>query len=283
MIGGWVSGVAVCGPGLEGWAASRAVLAGEQPYAAREVALPPPAFLSATERRRTGQVTRLALLVAQEACEAAALPPASLRAVFGSSNGDGAVVTSILETLSSADPQVSPTQFHNSVHNAVAGYWTIGAGSAQPVTCLGGHDGTFAAALLKAMAELQVERQPVLLCAYDVPIPEPLASRRPTGAAFGVALVLTPERAPTSVGRLHVAYDPDPPLPGENAPRQPGLRALSRQNPAARALRLLETIARQEADTFRIEFAGGSVRAALVPIRTDVPRGTCSTARASSP
>ena len=277
MIDCWISGVAVRGPGLDGWAASQAVLAGSQPYVAEERALPSLNLLSATERRRTGPVARLALLVAQEACEAAGAEAGSMRAVFGSSNGDGAVVTSILKTLSSADPQVSPTQFHNSVHNAVAGYWTIGTGSSQPMTCLGGHDGTFAAALLKSAAEVRVEQQAVLLCVYDLPLPEPLANRRPISATFGVGLVLTPRRAPASVARLRVAYERDAPRPEDGAPRLPTLRALSCSNPAARSLRLLEALAHGEADHFCLEFAGGALRIEVTSRCNDVSRETCST------
>ncbi len=262
MIEAWVAGVGVRGPGLDGWAESRAILAGERPYEPREATLPPLALLSPTERRRTGAVARLAMLVAAEACEMAGMAPGALRGVFGSSNGDGAVVTSILETLSGADGQVSPTQFHNSVHNAAAGYWSIGTGSAQPITCLGAFDGTFAASLLKAMAELRAERAPVLLCVYDAPLPEPLARLRPTGAAFGAALVLTPDvgNAGAALARLRVGYQPDPPPPGEDAARHPGLRALSQANPAARALRLLEALARGEPDAFSTGLAGGGLR-----------------------
>lgn len=259
MIEAWVAGVAVRGPGLDGWAASRAILSGEQPYEPRDIALPPLALLSPTERRRTGPVARLAMLVAMEASETAGIAPGSLRSVFGSSNGDGAVVTSILEVLASADPQVSPTQFHNSVHNAPAGYWSIGTGSAQPATCLGAHDGTFAASLLKSMAELRVEREPVLLCVYDAPMPEPLASLRPTGAAFGAGLVLTPERTGTALACLRVEYRPDPPAPGADLPRCPALHALSQANPAARALRLLEALALSKADAFSTGLAGGAL------------------------
>ena len=53
------------------------------------------------------------------------------------------------------DQPVSPTQFHNSVHNTAAGYWSIATGSQQPTTCLACHDATAAAALLKAMAEVR--------------------------------------------------------------------------------------------------------------------------------
>ena len=117
--------------------------------------------------------------------------PRSLRSVFGSSNGDAVVVHDILEALTSADRPVSPTQFHNSVHNAAAGCWTIATGSHQPATSLGCHDHTLAASLLKAVAEAQVEQAPVLLCVYDVPPPAPLAAKRPTEGSFRVGFVLT--------------------------------------------------------------------------------------------
>ena len=136
--------MSVWGPGLEGWAASRPVLAGAMPYEPRLSPPPVPTILAPTERRRTGPVVRLALAVAQEAAQGAAsssgLPPGSLRSVFGSSNGNGVVVGGILEALAAAqegERVVSPTAFHNSVHNAAAGYWSIATAGQQPATCLG--------------------------------------------------------------------------------------------------------------------------------------------------
>ncbi len=194
-----ILGVSVWGPGLEGWAASRAVLSGAVPYQPRASVPPAPSILGATERRRTGPVIRLALTVAQDAAAQAEerwhLAPASLRSVFGSSNGDGVVVGTILDAMArgaEGERVVSPTQFHNSVHNAAAGYWTIAHGSRQPATCLGAHDWTWAASLLKAMVEVVSEQCPVLLCCYDHPLPPPLDVLRPTGAAFAVGLVLGP-------------------------------------------------------------------------------------------
>ena len=190
-------GVSVWGPGLEGWAAARAVLAGAAPYVVRESVVPAPAMLPATERRRAGPVVRLALAVAAEAAAASGVAPGLLRPVFGSSNGDGVVVGSILDALARGAPGervVSPTQFHNSVHNAAAGYWSIAHGSRMPATCLGAHDSTWAASLLTAMVEVGVEvgagGEPVLLVCYDHPLPAPLDALRPTAFALGVGLVL---------------------------------------------------------------------------------------------
>ncbi len=55
----------------------------------------------------------------------------------------------LLEALAGRGPAwCRPTQFHNSVHNAVAGYWSIATKSTQPMTCLAAHDHSFAAGLL---------------------------------------------------------------------------------------------------------------------------------------
>ena len=89
-------------------------------------------LLAPNERRRAGTVMRLALAVAGEAAGMAGLPAAAMRNVFASANGDGAVIHALLEELARPDPQLSPTQFHNSVHNAPAGYWSIGNAAASP-------------------------------------------------------------------------------------------------------------------------------------------------------
>ncbi len=260
MIPVGVAGVGLLGPGLPGWAASRAVLSGAVPWQPGEVVLPPPAILSATERRRAGPVARLALAVASEAAAASGLPPASLRSVFGSGNGDSVTVGAILDGLTRPDGFVSPTQFHNSVHNAAAGYWSIGTGSTRPATCLGGHDWTFGAALMKAVAECAAEREPVLLCVYDVPMPAPLDASRPTEGVFGAALVLVPEgRGPT----VSVAWA------GHDGERKPplslGLHALAAGNPAARALRLLEILARGGGGRFALPLLDGTLLVTVAP------------------
>jgi hypothetical protein len=263
MLEASVLGVSVWGPGLEGWAASRPILAGAAPYEPLPSPAPPPLMLAPTERRRAGPVVRLALTVATEAAAASGLPPASLRGVFASSNGDGPVVGAILDALAHAAPGervVSPTQFHNSVHNAPAGYWSIANGSRQPATCLGAHDWTWAAALLKAMADVATGRQAVLLCCYDHPLPPPLHQLRPTGAAFGAGLVLGPVQA--GLPRLRVAYGAAAP----DAPVSAGaFQALMLSSPAARALPLLLLLARSEAGGHQLPYLDGRLTVDVAP------------------
>ena len=249
------------GPGLEGWDASVPILAGHAPYVPAPSPPPAPSLLPPAERRRAGPVIRLALAVAHEAATRSGLPPASLDAVFASSNGDGPVVGSILEALATdTDARVvSPTQFHNSVHNAAAGYWSIAMASRRPATCIGCHDESWAAALLTAFAGLRTSGEPVLLVCYDHPLPPPLDKVRFTGPAFGAALVLTSaSQGPT----LTLNYRP------EAHPRPNALDscfAALAPNPAARALPLLAALAQQAPLTLDLAYQDGSIELELRP------------------
>jgi len=265
VIGAAILGVGVWGPGLPGWARARAVLAGRAPFVPDETAPPPPALLPPTERRRAGAATRLALAVAAEASETSGVAPGSVPGVFASSNGDGAVVGALLETLASADPLVSPTQFHNSVHNAAAGYWSIATGSAAPVTSLSGHDGSLAAGLLRAVSEVVTDDARVLLVVYDLPLPPPAAAVRPTRFAFGVGLVLGPAGTPGALAEMRLGHLAAPADPDAEAPRAPALRELAAANPAARSLRLLEALARGTADRCALGLFGGHVALEIRP------------------
>ena len=273
MIRVAVLGAGLWGPGLPGWSDSVPVLRGERPYA--EVALPPPppAMLSPTERRRTGLAVRLALTVAAEASHAAGIAPGGCRSIFATANGDGAVINALLGTLAEAEPQVSPTLFHNSVHNAAAGYWSIGTGSQLSASCLGCHDAAFGAALLAAGAEAVVEQAPVLLCVYDAPLPFPLDATHPTRDTFGFALVLAPAADGGRGPHLTLRYAGEPAGSGERMPRLPALRPLAAGNAAARSLRMLEAIARGEADRMHAEMLDGRLEIDVAP---------CSTAPASA-
>jgi hypothetical protein len=267
-----IVGVSVWGPALEGWAASRPVLGGEAPYVPAASPAPPPALLPPNERRRTGPVARLALAVASEAVAMSGLPPDGLRGVFGSGNGDGVVLDSILRDLTQAGDQtrlVSPTQFHNSVQNAAAGYWSIATASHQPITCLACHDFTWPAALLAAMVEVSTHAAAVLLCVYDHPMPTPLHAKRPLLAPFGVGLVLAPADVASGMAGLTVRFVPEPASADVGAAAgaldQPALRALADGNPAARSLWLLEAVARGAAGSHALAYLDGRLDVTVTP------------------
>ncbi|GEN16388.1 hypothetical protein NCH01_28190 [Neoasaia chiangmaiensis] len=235
-------GTSVWGPGLSGWLQAAPVLRGDVGWASSPVLPPAPSCLPPNERRRCGPVTRLALALAEDACVRSGLAPAALRSVFASSNGDGGVVDDILGAVTTPGGEVSPTRFHNSVHNATAGYWTIGQGTIAPAAALGCFDWSFGQGLLKAMAECVVEDAPVLFVAYDLPIPGPIGTVRITQEAFGCALLLDPATTTNGLATLDAAYCPTA-VTEDDIPLE-ALDRLAMGNPAARSIPLLREIAR---------------------------------------
>ena len=256
----YVDGVGFLGPGLPDWPAASRVLSGAALWERAATVLPAPQCLPTAERRRTVAVVRLTLAVGLEAAARAGADPALLPAVFTSSGGDGPNCHEICQVLASADRQLSPTRFHNSVHNAAAGYWGIATGATAASSALCAHDASFAAGLLEAMAQVAVERTGVLLIAYDAAYPEPMRSVRPIPDALGVALVLSPSGGPASLARLEASLSSAPAEPMADA----GLEALRTSIPAARSLPLLALLARQLSGQVLVDWLDSSPLAVAV-------------------
>jgi len=245
MINVHLAGVGFAAPGLRDWRALRAVLAAGARYAPGPLEHAVPAALPAAERRRAGAPARLAIAVAQEAAAQAGVDAASLASVFASSDGDGENLHHMCTSLAAAAPEVSPTRFHNSVQNAASGYWSIAVQCRAPSNAIIGLEGAFAAGLLEAGVQAEVERRDMLLVSYDLPMPAPLHALHPVACGAGIALVLRPAPRPGSLARL--ALEPIPGSAAElTAMRAPELEALRLANPATRALALLAPIARGE-------------------------------------
>jgi Beta-ketoacyl synthase, N-terminal domain len=254
MLTAYVEGIGLIGPGLADWPGGARAIAGEEAYSPRPTTVPLPEGLPPAERRRTGATVKLAISVAQQAVAATGVDPTGLPAVFSSSGGDGLICHEICETLASADRQLSPTRFHNSVHNAAAGYWSLATGATAASTSLCAHDGSFAAGLLEALALVSADRVPVLLSAYDTSYPEPIHAKRPLPDSFAVALILTPAPGPNALARLTAS------LCGATAAADrladPQLEALRTASPAARSLPLLRLLARREPGEVVLDYLG---------------------------
>src|SRR4029079_8019901 len=244
------------GPGLRDWHASRPVLAGTTAYAPAATELAASALLPAAELRRTGVPVKLALAIAQEACVNAAREPATIASIFTSSSGDGETVHHIFEALSQPEREVSPTRFHNSVHNAAAGYWSIAAQSREPSTSLCCYDASFAAGMLEAAAQVTVDRTAVSLIAYDQHYPQPLHAVRPLGDAFAVALVLVPHRTNRTFAVLDIRQLPANESPTRMTPAS--LETVRVSVPAGRSLPVPAALARGEAETVILKYVGAS-------------------------
>jgi hypothetical protein len=252
---GCIQGIGVLGPGLSDWSATRALLTRDEAYVAAPTVLPPPAVLPPAERRRAGRVIRLALAVGAEALGAATASSSAdyarlLPTVFTSSGGDGDNCHELCVTLASGDRQISPTRFHNSVHNAAAGYWSIAYGCTRASTSLCAGDASFGAGLIEALSQLACGAPAVLLLAYDANYPQPLYAMRPIPDAFGVALLLVAPASAPQLPRLQVALSEAPVAPMEQA----AFESLRASIPAARSLPLLERLAQRRAGTVILDY-----------------------------
>ncbi len=236
-----ILGVGLLSAGLDGWVKGRAVLAGTSSYSPRSVPEPEAALLPANERRRSSDAVRWAMHVAHEAVLQSAVDPQDVATVFASSGGEMGVLDTLCRALTTADRALSPTLFHQSVHNTAAGYWGIATGCQQSSTALSSYDDSSAAGLLEAVAYATVEERPVLFVVYDLPPPPPLDRARPIRSAFAAALVMTPlaNSAPVRAGITLAAASHAEVTEMEDHT----LEQLRRDNPAGRLLPLLRALA----------------------------------------
>lgn len=229
----WVEGIGLWSPQLLNFAALRSVLDGNMPT-------PPPvrpmaASLSPNERRRAPESVLLAIEVADQAVAMSTRDAATLACVFASSHGDQPITDYMCATLAKAPADLSPIRFHNSVHNAPVGYWTMTRHCHAPSTSVAAQRFSFGAGLLEAVSQVLAEQRAVLLVCSDTAGSGPLREVTGCEQAFGCALVLAPASGPCSIAMLelqlldeHVDTSVPEPLAGWR-----------RGNPSATSLALL--------------------------------------------
>jgi hypothetical protein len=235
----FIEAVGLTAPGLPSWREGRATLRGEHAFASAPLAPHTPAMLPLNERRRTTPAIRLAFQAAEDAMLSTPLPAASLATVFASSDGDLAIIHRICQALTQTPRLISPTDFHNSVHNAAAGYWSIAASARAASTAISAHDGSFAAGLVEACSQVQADDRDVLLVAFDFPAPAPLDAKRPILHPAAAALVLTRQTTARSMAAVTCRSTSS----AETRLEDPALEHLRLGNPAARALPLIRSLA----------------------------------------
>ncbi len=152
---------------------------------------PKPECVPPKERRRAGLMINLAVEVAHQACDDAAIDKTQIPSVFVSALGDTAITDYMCRKLAQPEKLLSPTKFHNSVHNAPSGYWTISAENRAPSSFVGGFRESFGAGLLEAVSQAHAFATPVLLVAYDIANSAPFEDIEPVSESVGIGLVVT--------------------------------------------------------------------------------------------
>ena len=249
----YVKEIGIAAPGLAGWKEAVPVLRGENSFTPTPLEKYKPGCLPPNEARRATQLVRLAFRAAEDAVSGNAEQAKNLATVFSSSGGDYIIIDQICTVL---------TQLHNSVHNSAAGYWSIGTGSTLPSNSLSAHDYSFALGLIEAAGMVLVDELDTLLVVYEICPPPRLQKKRPILQEFGSAMTLS-RNSVGAVAQLTLEYQP-----GSEEAEQPltGWMEFFSSNPAARALPLLEKIARREAGELTLNLPSGpALRVRVTP------------------
>jgi hypothetical protein len=233
-----VEGIGLWTPQATNFDALRRVLDGDA--LTEPVARPAAAALSANERRRAPESVLVAIEVAAQAMNMSHRSADNLACVFASAYGDQATTDYMCRVLAGAPHELSPTRFHNSVHNASAGYWTIATDCRAPSSAICAGPASFGIGLLEAASQACAQQCPVLLVCSDTAGVGPLGELIGCQLAFGAALVLSPT-ADERVPHLTLALVEDAP---RHTPLPAACTTWMHDNPSAASLPVMAMLAR---------------------------------------
>ncbi|MEH6569606.1 MAG: beta-ketoacyl synthase chain length factor [Halioglobus sp.] len=262
-----IESVGLYAPGLEGWRDSCDVLAGTVDYTPSPLTKYKPILLPTNERRRATSSVRTAFGACEDAIGERIEEAAHLAAVFASSGGDYGIHDQICRGLLREDIAVSPTHFHNSVHNAAAGYWSIATASRAPSVSLSAYDYTVATGFLEALPLICLENLSTLLVLADCAVVGPMHRKRPVDSSFACALWLTPGATENSIAQILIELDVGE---KEETPcKNSALETLRQNNPSARVLPLLELVAAGDSGSVTLSTSSDQpVRISVKPTST---------------
>ncbi|WP_373019565.1 beta-ketoacyl synthase chain length factor [Thiomicrorhabdus sp.] len=255
----YIESIGLQAPGLEGWQASQDVLRDAQPYQSVPLSKYSPQFLPANERRRTTDTIKLALRTAEEAVENYSEEQISqMPTLFACVDGDTTISAKMVEAVMAEEPMISPIHFHNSVHNAPAGYWMIGKHNQQAASAISAGDYQIANTLIETLTQLSAAHPKVMLVVYDLPIDPEIKKHSPDFQAFAFSMVLSLQPTPDSIAEIELTLS-------DEMPQNDPVKAFP-ENKAAEFLPVLKSIAKRQSGAFRFPLsAKQAIRLNLTP------------------
>lgn len=243
-----ISGAGAIGPGFADWQEFCSLVDSNESDDSC-VSIPPspiPLSMSKRERARAPYLVKLAVAAAEQACAASGFSPGELAMVFSSSMSDTEVTDYMCRTLIENPSEMSPTKFHNSVHNAAAGYWAISNAVHKPATAISGSNQHSAAlALVEAASQCDQDGSSVLLVVYDILCPPSFNCILDITSSLAFALVLTPVGRNSDIAPI-VSLEMDANVDKAESDMISGTKkasGLSFQNPTADLLPLMQCLA----------------------------------------
>ncbi len=145
-------------------------------------------------RRRTSLLTRMIVTALAEAAGQGGARHERTRYIVVSSWGEIETTVELISQLAVPGGPISPTAFHNSVHNTATGYLSIASGNHWPSTALAAGPHALEIGLLEACAGLSSPEGPTdaLLIFAEERLPSPFA-RADADPSFALALHLASE------------------------------------------------------------------------------------------
>ncbi len=203
-------------------------------------------LLAGALRRRATPLTRMGIEVLQQAARMGDADPTELASVWATAHGEHSMAIGLLEMMQHGEGKLSPTKFHNSVHNTASGYASIATGNRSPSTTLTGGAELVASAIIEAACMLEAWDRDVILVIADEPLLPPF-ELPDSSVPLALSLLLSPrpEGATSVLSRIRRAnVDPV------------ALRAPFGSLHVAAAVPLIEHIVEQRTGTVALEFAG---------------------------
>ncbi|MBW2542956.1 MAG: beta-ketoacyl synthase chain length factor [Deltaproteobacteria bacterium] len=153
-----------------GFASPEAWCRGE-PDAAADA--PEVALLSGALRRRATGMTRMAVEVLHQAIRELSFDASAIPIVWATAHGEHSTAIKILGMMRSGEGKLSPTHFHNSVHNTASGYASIALRNCSPSTTITGGVELVASSFLEAACHLETGAEDAVVVLADEPLQPP--------------------------------------------------------------------------------------------------------------
>jgi hypothetical protein len=161
-----------------------------------EITKPEANLLKGSLKRRSSELTRIAVEVYNQATLQAQRNPSTVPSVWATAHGEHSTALRLLAMMHEGEGKVSPTGFHNSVHNTASGYASIATGNTSPSTTLTGGSEIVSASLIEAVSLAEALDQDTVVILFDEALKQPFdlpGVHTPLGV--GLCLGSNPENA----------------------------------------------------------------------------------------
>ena len=198
-------------------------------------------------RRRTSEATRIAVSAATRACSNAGTGH-NLPAVFVSLSGEILVTDKLCQAIAKNEYPLSPTHFHNSVHNTASSYWSMSSESQMPMMAMSALEDGFALGLLESWCQLQTGAERILLVVYEEEAPVHLLPNY-IWEPCAISLVLShPASELAAISR---------PLQSTQKSGRAAVDSIASSSPAMAGLPLLKTLLKNNSGRYNVEVSQG--------------------------